>query len=325
MGFLSSAIIMSIAFIDRDPTDAEIERWRLIMSTFNDGSGQERDSEGNTRLGWRDIERVAAVMLGGVGGENKQIFDVVVKSPGDEGIHYGISVKSKELKRKGAIRDLDTGGRVYMELCNSPAKLWDPLKELGFTEADFSAMNHAEEIGPVVLETVEAWHTEYARLFSALFKECSLDLGKSIYLTVSYNGAKKVEDREYQIHSFPLEFPKDVIWKYNSDRCLRGYDPDFPEEVLFDWYGLSGGQLKYYPRADKAQYRSKIFKLEIPRRLSLEEKAGRYFPEMWVKASGAVNLDQSVLADELASYSKLVNDPHAKAILLEASKNLKKA
>lgn len=256
------------------------------MSTFNDGSGQERDADGNTRLGWRDIERVAAYMLKGTGGENKNIFDVLVTPDINPYMRYGISVKSKGLTTK-ALNELSSHGRVYMELCNSPAKLWKPLIDRGFRETDFTERRHAREIGPIILQTVESWHNEYAHNFGTYVPGCRLDLQKSIYLTVSYDGARG-ENRQYQIHSFPLQFASGIIWEYSSDRCLRGFDPDYPKETLFDWYGLSGGQLKYYPRASEALYATPRFNLLMPKTVTLADKASSYFPDDWTRATSRI-------------------------------------
>lgn len=305
---------MAVAFINRAPTNQEIERWRLIMSTFNDGSGQERDADGGTRLGWRDIERVAAVMLFGEGGENKQIFDVLVSDPAQPDKYYGISVKSKELSKR-SIEYLSGDGRIYMELCNSPAKLWDPLKLQGITEADFTAGRHAEQIGKQVLATVESWDSNFAQEFNAVNPGKTFSLSESIYLTVSYNKAKSVRQRVYQIHSFQLHFPTNIQWKYSSARCLRGYDPDHPTEALFDWYGLSGGQLKYYPRACTAKYASTCFSLIEPRVMSLEEKAGRYFPDQWINAGGTNVLTSNIISEEMLNLAKLFGATEVATVL----------
>lgn len=293
------------------------------MSTFNDGSGQERDATGSTRLGWRDIERVAAVMLAGEGGENKQIFDVLVPDLDNPSKLYGISVKSKELSRKSALGDLGGSGRVYMELCNSPAKLWEPLKAAGITEADFSAGLHAEAIGTQILKTVSDWHSAYAAEFSATNPQKTIDLHQSIYLTISYNKASSVRNRQYQLHSFSLDFPQGVIWRYSSSRCLRGFDPMHPDEVLFDWYGLSGGQLKYYPRAAYSKYASPVFQLLEPRKLALEEKAARYFPESWQQAEGRIDITTDQISDEIHRLAKLIQEQSASTLLLEAAQRLR--
>ena len=312
---------MTVAFVNRAPTQKEIERWRLIMSTFNDGTGQERDKNGDTRLGWRDIERVAAIMLGGNGGEDKKVFDVIVSDPENPEKYYGISVKSKELSRKSAIEDLSTDGRVYIELCNSPAKLWDPLKQQGIEESDFKKGNHAGIIGQQILTTVRSWENNFLQEFTSSNPGKILSLEESIYLTISYNKSKLAKDREYQLHSFHLHFPKEIRWEFNSSRCLRGYDPNHPSETIFDWYGLSGGQLKYYPKASSAKYNTNKFTLKTPRKISLTEKASRYFPDEWINAEGINTLTPEIVSNEIKNLAKLFGATEA-AILKTAASDL---
>jgi hypothetical protein len=81
-----------------------------------------------------------------------------------------------------------------------------------------------------------------------------------------------------------LDFPTGIQWQYSSEKCLRGYDPSFPNEAIFDWYALSGGQLKYYPKARFAKFRSPIFMLSKPSdQLTISKKAELYFPDHWAK------------------------------------------
>jgi len=69
---------MSLAFVDRPPTPEEFERFRLILSTYQDGSGMLAMSDDSTWPGWRDFERTVAAAFGGVAQEDKSIFDVLV-------------------------------------------------------------------------------------------------------------------------------------------------------------------------------------------------------------------------------------------------------
>jgi hypothetical protein len=64
---------------------------------------------------------------------------------------------------------------------------------------------------------------------------------------------------------------------------LRGQDE---KGTLFEWYGESGGQLKYYPLVEHALWKSDIFQLE-PLPMDWREKHGilakarDYFPNLW--------------------------------------------
>ena len=239
------------------------------MSTFTDGSGQEGSSDGTARPGWRDLERIVAAWLGGSAPQNKGIFDVIVESPGKPEELYGISVKSKKLSKRG-FKDLLNGGRVYMELCNSPAKLWEPLSALGIGESDFRKERRASEIGNSILATVHDWYENS--------KITNLNVAKSAHLAISYFTKPGVIPI-FQLHSFDLGFPKGVEWRYKSDRCLSGFDPTAPDEVLFDWYALSGGQLKFYPSTAQARFSSPQFPLISLSSCTIDEKAR----SMWSK------------------------------------------
>jgi len=53
--------------------------------------------------------------------------------------------------------------------------------------------------------------------------------------------------------------------------------------TLFEWYGESGGQLKYYPAADAALWSSDRFRLEPLGNIEhgILAKAAAYFPQKW--------------------------------------------
>ena len=55
---------MSIPFVTRNPTFQEIERLRLILSTYQDGSGMIKRTD-KTIPGCRDFERAVAVSSAG--------------------------------------------------------------------------------------------------------------------------------------------------------------------------------------------------------------------------------------------------------------------
>lgn len=75
-------------------TSTQVERIRLILSTYQDGTGQLTLKSGTTLPGWRDFERAVAHSLAGIGQENKAIFDVLIPKPGTN-TFYGISCKMR--------------------------------------------------------------------------------------------------------------------------------------------------------------------------------------------------------------------------------------
>ena len=305
---------MSVAFASRNPTAAEVERLRLVLSTFRDGSGMLAAGD-ETFPGWRDFERAIAVVLGGKAPETKGVFDVVIPATQATHVDYGLSVKSKAFTAKGGLTNLAKEGRVHMELSNSPAKFLVALGKIGFKEANFSAKKNAQEAGDTVLRTVSEWHEEAVKLHQVAHERV-LDLKSSRYLMLSYCLPKKSGERhEYQWHTFSLGFPKGITWKYSSNRCLRGFDPAHPREPLFDFYLLSGGQLKYYPRASTALYSSPIFQLAEPRKMAATQRAARMYPRAWLAAGGTAELSREQIELELDSMAHIASDPKVKLVL----------
>ncbi|WP_413439149.1 hypothetical protein ACFDAU_06325 [Sulfuriferula sp. GW1] len=271
---------MTTMFIKRDPLKHEEDILCAYLSTFREGSGSEREQDGTTRAGWRQIERVFAELLGGIGGENKGIFDVVAVDDSAPNTYSGFSVKSKQLSPK-QFSALPNGGRVYMEIANSPAKFWEALKPLGLNEDKFREGISPEKFGTCVIEIVEKWHKEGKEAFETTSPGKSLDLNKSCYLCLSYSKESPATNRKYQVHAFDLIYAKNLKWKFKSEKCLTGCDPVSKESVI-DWYALSGGQLKYYPKATDAKFKSSVFTLSAPpKKLSIHERAIAYFPHLF--------------------------------------------
>ncbi len=135
-----SANNATVPLVTRKPSKKEAQILILAMSTYCDGTGQEKEKDGSTRPGWRDFERIFAETLGGIAPENKDVFDVAVPVTKNSKNFLGVSLKSKHLSRSSAINDLEQDGRVHMEMANSPAKFWTALFDKGIREADFTKM-----------------------------------------------------------------------------------------------------------------------------------------------------------------------------------------
>lgn len=260
------------AMIDIRPlTSQEVERVRLILSTFQDGTGMLALKGSPTTItlpGWRDFERAVALALGGTPQESKAIFDVLVAVPNQA--TYGISCKMR--------RELDKvtkHGRVSMELTNSAGKFWGALAAHNLNQQNYK--NHPAEVGAALLKLVTDWHTEASQTSSP-----PLDLNRSFYLTLSWN-----KTGDYQLHQFPIYLPdpQTIYWRFPStgnqvSRRLEGRDA---QGVVLEWYGESGGQLKYYPPVSAAVWASPRFRLEPlpPVTYGLTAKAAAYFPNLW--------------------------------------------
>ena len=265
-----------VPFAERSPSEAEIERLRLILSTYQDGTGM-LASGGNTTLpGWRDFERSVALTFDGVASESKDIFDVRLADPQRVGVFFGISCKMRRELRK-----LDRDGRVTIELSNSAGKFWDYLNTKNINQSNYRS--HSSDVGNALVELVSQWHQA-----ASLEHGGDVDLSKSCYLALSWNNAGW-----YQLHQFPTTLPEpdSLEWEFPTfttkegeqriARHLRGTDS---RGTVFEWYGESGGQLKYYPLAENALWESSRFRLEpIPsgQEHGLLHKARTYFPSKW--------------------------------------------
>ena len=78
--------MMPIDLAQRPPTPQEFEKFRLILSTYQDGTGMLAAASGRTLPGWRDFERAIALTFNGAASENKDIFDVRLPDPSRLGV-----------------------------------------------------------------------------------------------------------------------------------------------------------------------------------------------------------------------------------------------
>ncbi|MHB8627444.1 MAG: hypothetical protein ACYDBJ_09000 [Aggregatilineales bacterium] len=268
---------MSLAFIHRNPTLAEVEQFRLLLSTFQDGSGMLAQKDGQTLPGGRDFERTVAAAFHGINQENKFIFDVLISVPGSS-VQYGISCKMRaELDR--VRRD----GRVTIELTNSSKKLKDYLGKQEVFPADYAS--RPNDVGVGIVNAVESWKHEVG-----IGNGGAINLDKSGYLVLQYN-----KRGVYQLFWFQMQLPdpKQIHWYYPDKQTkggaikvaghLNGDHQDGGR--VFEWYSDSGGQLKYYPLATDALWTSEEFRLEPlseeAKVYGLMTKAESYFPKQW--------------------------------------------
>jgi len=235
--------------------------------------------DGRTLPGWRDFERAVALAFGGEAQENKAIFDVLLQTPDRPDVKCGLSCKMRrELDR------IEKDGRVTLELSNSAGKFWDHLRTKGIHQRNYKS--HPQVVGEALIGLVKQWHDEVS-----LTQGGNVDLDRSSYLALLWNRAG-----EYQLHQFSLELPGrgELTWRFphvekrgvkSKARHLAGHDST---GILFEWYGESGGQLKYYPLARNALWSSERFRLEPlqeGRGYGLLDKVAAYFPELWAKAN----------------------------------------
>jgi len=247
---------------DRAMNADEVERIRLALSTFRDGSGQFVKSISAYMPGYLDFERATALVCGGGTSEDKSIFDVTVPVP--DGLPFGISCKmsvSQPINHKAS----------FMELSNSQKKFSDEFDRLGI-----DWRSEPEYAGPAVVELVTAWHMAAAQNY---------DIPRSRYLVVSHD--KMWE--QFQLLCYPLDLTladpyEDVEWcnEGSGPSTVAGYiSHGQRRHRLWQLFQRSGGQLKYYPPLEWSDWISSTFCLEEPPIKSIMEKVEEYFPGRW--------------------------------------------
>jgi hypothetical protein len=144
---------MPLPFVHWSLTSNEVERLRLVLSTYQDGSGMLAVKNSPLTLpGWRDFERSVAAITGGRAQESKAIFDVLIPDSDNVGVYYGIACKMRR-----TLRDTDRTGRVTIEVSNAAGEFWRRINEKGIDQRDYR--QYPAEVGAALTEVVESWHT----------------------------------------------------------------------------------------------------------------------------------------------------------------------
>ncbi|MCA9924870.1 MAG: hypothetical protein KC421_20985 [Anaerolineales bacterium] len=259
---------MNIPFVNRNPFPNEVERLRLILSTYQDGTGMLKQGA-RTLPGWRDFERSVAAAFGGKAQEDKGIYDVLISSE-REVVKIGISCKMR-----GTLREVKKHEYATIEVSNASGEFWDSIKTRGLTQENYHT--NPALAGAVIIGVVESWHESVG-----LEQKGDIDNEKSFYLTLQWDK----RTGSYQLFQFPVDLPDhdELIWEVSGRRLIGRVD----DHTLLEWYGLSGGQLKYYPFTRSATWQSDVFQLEpLPENLDygIQLKAAAYFPELWGKSA----------------------------------------
>lgn len=265
-----------IAFAQRPPTATEFAKFRLLFSTFQDGTGMLAVKNSRMTLpGWRDFERAISLAFDGIASESKDVIDVRLLDPARPGVFYGILCKMRgELDR--ARRD----GRITIELSNASRTFWGRLRDDGIVAENH--LGYAPQVGSTLIRMVTEWHTA-----TSITAGGDVDLAGSCYLALMWN-----RSGEYQLYQFPINLPDpaSITWYYplvrrkgilQPGKAVCGNDDT---GRLFEWYGQSGGQLKYYPKVSDATWQSDVFRLEpLPTYTpdGLIAKAASYYPNLW--------------------------------------------
>ncbi|MBM3156573.1 MAG: hypothetical protein FJ004_04735 [Chloroflexi bacterium] len=254
-------------------TRGQLEKIRLVLSTYQDGTGQLANRDKGTLPGWRDFERAVAIAFNGKSQESKAIYDVLVPISSKSKQCVGISCKMRK-----TLSSVQKTKRVTIEVSNSAGKFWKALKAEGIE--DYGNKN-AAKAGEILLSLVESWH-----------KEVSISSGGNVRTQESFFLVLQWDEKteKYQIFQYPAQIPdaKTLSWSVKG-RHLIGKDK---RGVLIEWYGHSGGQLKYYPLVKQAVWVSGLFRLEpLPKKsenYGLLQKVMDYYPTLWKKANNTL-------------------------------------
>jgi transcriptional regulator with XRE-family HTH domain len=265
-----------LPFIERFPNDLEIEKLRLLLSTFQDGTGQLKGIHEQTLPGWRDFERACALAFNGQTVESKFFVDIVFSFTDTPRTFYGL-----DCKMRGELRLVERYGKIYVEVTNAAKLLWSQLHLKGINESNYRT--NPELAGNSLIEAVEI----IKRNGSASYPLGPIVTEKSYYLVLLWDPASG----SYQLYQLPLKLsnPGDLAWICYVSQRSDGTETtrlvgENANGVLYEWYGDSGGQFKYYPSIDSAVWKSPVFKLEPLSdlvELGIVAKAKAYFPEQW--------------------------------------------
>jgi len=166
-----------------------------------------------------------------------------------------------------------SNGQGASLVSNSSGKFWDALQREGL-DAFESAPARA---GDILLRLVEQWHN------AVDISHCgTVDTRKSFYLVLQWDE----KTLTYRLFQYVLTLPDPVALSWSAQgRRLVGEDAS---GIIVEWYGYSGGQLKYYPPVEQAIWASETFTLEpLPRsdeEYGVLRRVREYYPELWERA-----------------------------------------
>lgn len=270
---------MSRPFLTRSPTASELTELQKFLASFREGSGNLREPDGTTRADYRQIERCFAELLDGKSTENKSFYDFVTLANEGGGIAArGASIKSKELENLNSYPSLRDSLRSYLELSNSAAKDWALCHSRGLDEAMFRSSLRADEFGAAILDRqrIERETSQVTCIASIQGSNKTFVESDSVFISLLYSPMVNGE-RSYLISSFHAVLPSPESWQFKGRR-LVGLDAD--GNPLYEWYGLSGGQLKYYPKISSRLHGTELFDLAAYRPVfqTLRAKIHNMFP-----------------------------------------------
>ncbi len=243
---------MSQPFLSADPTPDQMRALVKYLSTYRDGSGSIRDDdpERSTRADSRQIERCFAELFGVKPPESKSYYDFAVEiNKGGGVVVSAASVKSKETSNLRDFRDPRKRSRLraYLEIANASAKDWALCHGAGLTEDNFRAHKQAAKFGATILQRQAHERAAAEAKIQKQRKHAAnrvVDPQASVFLSVMYSPMDKSYQRDYLVSSYPIVLPEPERWEFRS-KALVGLDER--DEMLYEWYALSGSQFGGVP------------------------------------------------------------------------------
>jgi hypothetical protein len=246
------------AFIDREPSERELERFRLLMSLHRAGIGP----GGILKSGllyphWTFIETAFAEAFGGVHvPAGKGTYDVLLPHDTNPKIMYGIQVKSKGTwcgkNKSRAYVEFDNANKTYLDGLHrdnvrpAPPVWMNPMNPRSLTQS--------QQIGNSIMQTQHNTHSSARKGHLGLDpgQTIDTDLGKLVHITWSHN-SKGLYQYFISCWNYNIKVP---YWRFRGDRpggkgagSLWGYvnsnDPE--DEPVASWNFASRGQFKWFP------------------------------------------------------------------------------
>jgi len=177
----------------------QVEKIRLLMSTYQDGSGQLRIKDGTTLPNWRDFERSVATAFKGFAFEDKGFIDVAIDGQEiNETGKIGISCKMRN-----TLSSFQKKESINLELSNANNKFWAELNKNKIENIRFVRLV-PDKAGKIIIDLYESWKYGAA-------ENIGVDIEKSFYLTCLYDEKTKI----YQLLALPflLPDPKPLEWR----------------------------------------------------------------------------------------------------------------
>lgn len=178
---------------------------------------------------------------------------------------------------RSTLRTAERVGQSTIEVSNSSGDFWTALAGHDIYQHNYS--QYPVEAGQAIIDEITRKHWSVSTENGG-----TVDLVKSYHLVLEWDRRTGT----YKLFQYSLRMPDKASLEWSKlGRRLVGRN--VAGQVILEWYGESGGQLKYYPFCASALWSSPLFTLEpLPQggdEYGVKRKAAVYFPAKWSWAS----------------------------------------